>query len=335
MRQLTFLAPGRLEWREVPDAHMQGDGEALVRPLALGRCDLDAGYIRGLVPLNAGSALGHEMVGEVVLAGDRVSVTAAGRHVLVPAQISCGVCDPCRRGHTGRCASVPFGASYGMGREGGFGAAGADLVRVPFADAMLVPLPSGMDPVLAAGAADMALDAYRAVAPRLAERPGAAVLVLGGLASVIGLYAAGLAVALGAGHVAYRDDDPERRAQAERYGAEADGYETGFGGPYAVIVDACGRADILARAFRAAEPEGAITSVCIYFGETPVPLGEAYWKGVTYRTGRPNLRPQAEPVLALCQSGRFNPAIIDSSRYPFDQAPEAFVEGKGRVIVSR
>jgi threonine dehydrogenase-like Zn-dependent dehydrogenase len=101
-----------------------------------------------------------------------------------------------------------------MNRDGNFGCAAADLVRVPYADAMLVPLPTGADPVAMIGAADMALDAWRAVGPQLRERPGASVLVMGGLASVIGIYAAGIAVALGAGRVDYVDDDPRRLAEA-------------------------------------------------------------------------------------------------------------------------
>ena len=149
-----------------------------------------------MAPIPAGSALGHECIGEVIDVGDRVSSIAPGQRVLVSAQICCGVCDMCRRGHTGRCLSVPFGASFGMGRAGDFGGALANCLRVPFADAMLVPLPSNLDPVETISVADMALDAWRAVGPHLQERPGAAVLVAGGKPAVIGLYAAAIAVAM-------------------------------------------------------------------------------------------------------------------------------------------
>ena len=49
MRQLTFLAPGTLEWRDVPEPTLQGPGEAIVAPLAIATCDLDAAMLRGLV----------------------------------------------------------------------------------------------------------------------------------------------------------------------------------------------------------------------------------------------------------------------------------------------
>ena len=79
-----------------------------------------------------------------------------------------------------------------VGRAGG---ALADVVRVPWADVMLVPLPSGVDPIAAAGVPDNVSDGFRCVAGPLADAPGAEVLVVGGLASSVGLYAAMSALA--------------------------------------------------------------------------------------------------------------------------------------------
>jgi threonine dehydrogenase-like Zn-dependent dehydrogenase len=105
---------------------------------------------------------------------------------------------------------------------GEFGGALSDFMHVPFADHMLVRLPEGLDPVAVASAADNIPDGWRAVAPHLKVRPGANVLVVGGMAQSVGLYAAGAAVSLGAGRVLYLDDDATRRAAAERLGATAE-----------------------------------------------------------------------------------------------------------------
>ena len=131
MRQLTFVQPGQVEWREAVDARVDGSLDAMVRPLVLGRCDLDVGFLRGAAPLAAGAPIGHEMIGVIMEVGDSVRRMTPSQVVIVPSQISCGSCRNCRRGFTGRCQSVPLGAGYGMGREGGFGCAAADLVRVP------------------------------------------------------------------------------------------------------------------------------------------------------------------------------------------------------------
>ena len=336
MRQLTFVRPGFVEWRDVADAAIRIGLDALIRPLVLGRCDLDVGFVRGVAPMRKGEPIGHEMIGEVVDIGDLVRSVTPGQHVIVPSQISCGTCRNCRRGFTGRCLSVPFGAGYGMNRDGDFGCAAADHVRVPYADAMLVPLPTGADSVAMIGAADMALDAWRAVGPQLRERPGASVLVMGGLASVIGIYAAGIAVALGAGRVDYVDDDPRRLAEAAKYGANAIARPCELTEVYEIVVDADGQADTLVQALRATEPEGLFTSVSIHLRPlTGLPLIELYHKGITFRTGRANVRSQAEALLPLCTHGHFDPAMIDTKLYDFDDAPAAWLDDAVRTVAAR
>jgi alcohol dehydrogenase len=328
MRQLTFEAAGKVAWREVPDAAIGSGVEAIVRPLVIGRCDLDIGYVRGIVPMTAGEAIGHEMIGEIVDVGDGVRRFRPGQRVVVPAQISCGTCRQCRRGYTGRCETVPFAASYGMGRQGGFGGLAADRVRVPFADAMLFPLPGGVSPVDWIGFTDMAQDAWRAVGPALRERPGARVLVIGGLPAVIGIYAAGLAVAAGASAVDFYDDDAVRLAEAAKFGANP--IRRGEGEPsgvYEIVVGASIAPQAIFEALRFAEPEAIVTSVSIHFGEaTPVPLMLAYNKGVTYRTGRPNCRAHMEDVAHLCASHRFAPERLTTKVFDYDDAPAAWLD---------
>ena len=72
MRQLTCIEAGKLEWHDVPAPRLQGDGEALVRPLAVARCDIDRFLTSGLFPLRGPFALGHECVGEIAALGDGV-----------------------------------------------------------------------------------------------------------------------------------------------------------------------------------------------------------------------------------------------------------------------
>lgn len=336
IRQLTFVAPGKVEWREAPTPVIGASVQALVRPIILGRCDLDVGFVRGLAPMKSGEPIGHEMIGEVIEVGDAVRSVRPGQIVIVPSQISCGTCPNCRRGFTGRCQSVPFGAGYGMNREGNFGCAAADLVLVPFADAMLVRLPGGADPLAMIGVADMALDAWRSVGPQLAQRPGATVLVMGGLASVIGIYAAGLAVALGAGRVDYVDDDESRLREAERYGARTVRRPCELSDQYEIVVDADGQADTLVQALRATEPEGLFTSVSIHLRPlTGIPLAELYHKGITLQTGRANVRAQVESVLAHCTHGHFQPDLIGKKVFSFDDAPAAWVDDAVRTVAAR
>jgi threonine dehydrogenase-like Zn-dependent dehydrogenase len=240
MQQLTFVGPRRLVWRDVPQPTLSTAAAALVRPVAVATCDLDAGIVTGAAPLPGPFAFGHEFVADVTAIGDAVQTTAVGQRVVVPFQINCGTCDPCTRGLTASCARVPLMASYGLAplsRE--YGGALSDLVQVPFADAMLVPLPDGVDPAAAASASDNIPDGWRAVAPFLADRPAAPVLVLGGAGGgSVGLYAAAVAVALGSERVDYVDEDPDRLAVAERLGANAMQEPIGKRyGPYPITVN--------------------------------------------------------------------------------------------------
>jgi hypothetical protein len=41
MRQLTFLSPGKFEWQDVAAPRIADPHHAIVRPLAVARCDLD------------------------------------------------------------------------------------------------------------------------------------------------------------------------------------------------------------------------------------------------------------------------------------------------------
>jgi alcohol dehydrogenase len=335
MRHLVIEAPGRLAWRETQRPKLQSGLDAIVSPIAVGRCDLDTGFVRGLAPIASGEPLGHECIAEVIEIGSQVATVCVGMRVIVAAQISCGICRACRNGSTGRCESVPFAASFGMGRAGNFGGALADFIRVPFADAMLVPLPSSLDPIDVIGAADMALDAWRAVGVPLQQRPGAEVLVVGGLASVIGLYAVGIAIAMGASRVVFCAKHAGQREHAAGLGAHVTTEIAPEHGRFDVIVDACGDAAMLPATLRAAAPEAIVTSVVFYERDLVLPQRELYFKGITYRTGRPNVRPAMEPVLALCHSGAFRPQNVPQSVFAFEDAIEAWLSDDLRTVAAR
>ena len=329
MQALVHTGPGTLEWQDAAPAALQSDSDAVVRVVAAATCDLDAALVAGETPFPAPIALGHEGVAEVVEVGDRVRSVTPGTMVSVPFQVSCGECDRCRRGRTGNCRSVQGTAMYGFGAVGGdWGGFLSDLVRVPWADHMLVPLPGGLDPAAVASASDNIPDAWRAVGPPLEREPGAAVLVVGGAgAGSIGLYAAAIAAALGAESVTYVDADAGRRATAAGFGAEA--LEPGPErlGPFAITVDASGDRAGLALALASTAPDGICTSTAIYFGEpVPMPLFEMYLKVVTFETGRVHARPLIPSVLDLAHAGRFDPAAVTSRVVAWEDMPAALVE---------
>jgi alcohol dehydrogenase len=334
MRQLTLVEPHRLEWWDVDDPERRDGRDALVRPLAVATCDLDAPIIAGRTPYEPPIAIGHECVAEVIEAGD--SGPARGAIVSVPFQLSCGRCERCRRGLTGNCDSVPFLSMYGFGSFGGdWGGFISDVVRVPFADHMLAPIPNGLAAEAAASVSDNVVDGWRLVAPGLERWPGGEALIAGGSPSV-GLYAVQVATALGAARVVYCDVEEDRLRKAERLGAEVvEGYPERLG-PFPITAMVSAETAALALALRSTAPDGICTSAGIVFQpEVPIPLIEMYTKITTFRTGRPHARPTIPAVLDLMADGALQPELVTDRVAAWDEAPEALEDNRGKLVFSR
>ena len=340
MRALMFRGPMALAWEEVETPKLVEPRDALVRPIAVARCDLDPAIALGLYPMPAPFVMGHEMVGEVVAVGEAISNVRLGDKVIVPFQLSCMTCAPCLRGHTNACVNVPSGTAFGLGPHGGIdlGGALAELVRVPWADVMLIPLPEGMDPVVAAGIPDNVSDGYRCVAAPLAERPGAPVLVVGGLAPSVGLYAVMAALALGSERVVYVDDDAARLELAVAAGAEVvdakDQWDSlKLAERFPIVVEANVLDPGRNFALRSVEPCGVCTSVSGgASSRSNLPLQSMYLKGVRYEIGRVHACATARPVLDLVSSGALDPARIINKVVPFSEAVEGMILPVTKVV---
>jgi alcohol dehydrogenase len=335
-----FVAAGEVVWADVPEPALPGPDGALVRPLAVARCDLDRPMAAlGLFP--GPFVVGHEMVAEVVAVGDEVGTHRVGDVVVVPFQVSCGACGPCGRGTFAACSTnrAPLGASFGFGSSGGgFGGAVADLVAVPHADHMLVPAPPGVSPVVLANLSDNVSDAYRAVAPGLRERPDADVLVLSSGTGAIALYAVAAAIALGAPNVRYIDRDPERAAVATTLGADATVHEGPWPkrfAPAAVVVESIGEPAGLLCALRSTEAYGICTVVSVSFDPVTIPIVECYTRGITLHASRADGRRLLPEVIELVTSGRLDPLSVPTTIIPWDQAADAWLVPATKLVLQR
>jgi threonine dehydrogenase-like Zn-dependent dehydrogenase len=335
-----FEEAGRYAWREVPEPEIIAPEQALVRPLMVACCDLDVGVAHGRLPMPPGHAVGHEGLAEVIAVGDEVHSVSVGDRVVVPFQISCGNCRECRRGVTGTCASVPLMAMYGMAPIAGLDGGGfmADRVLVPYADAMLIPIPESVDPIAIASLSDNIPDAWRTVAPYAAELAGLdevdrRVLVVGTLS--IGLYAAAIGVALGA-HVDYVDTDGGRLAAAEKLGASVHDVAKPDKSwdPYPVTAHTSANPALLAATLRATWPDGVCTDTGIYFDKVEMPLLPMYTRGVRFVTGRVNARAVIPSVLGLLAGGLHLSPVVDRI-VPWEDAPSAWPTMTGKTVFTR
>ncbi|MFE2493314.1 zinc-binding dehydrogenase [Streptomyces scopuliridis] len=324
MRELTYVARKTVEWREAPDLKVRSAGEAIVAPVAATSCDVDSAILAGHGFIDPPFPLGHECVARVVDIGDAVTSVSPGDLVVVPWSINCGACDHCRAGLTAHCTAVPHMAMYGAPLGGRWGGLFSDLARVPYADAMLVPLPDGLDPVAMASASDNWSLAWRLVAPHLKRTPGARVLVVA--RGSIGLYVCDIARALGASDVLYVDPDPEHRALAEGFGARTAETLEPIAHGFDLAVEATGRVDQLASALKCLAPEGFCESAGNHFRPGELPLLDMYLTGVTMRIARDNVRVHIPDALELAASGTVAPERVVSRVLDWEDLPAALPE---------
>jgi threonine dehydrogenase-like Zn-dependent dehydrogenase len=340
VKQLIFVEPGKLEWQDTADPQ-PGPGQAIVRPLAVARCDLDVAMTAfGLFP--GPYPVGHEIAAEVLAVGTGVTRVRLGQRVAVPFQVSCGICRPCSERHYAACEpnQARAGAAFGFGESGGGHGGGlADMLAVSDADHMLVTAPDAISDIALATIPDNVIDAYRTIVDGIRERPGAEVLIVGGDAHSISLYTILCARALGAGRIRYVDSDPARLAVASDLGAE--------------IIDLCGefphrldRAPIVVAAslaveglhcaIRSTQAYGRISVVTIHFApQTPLPLLEMYTRGITFHTSRADSRRYLPEVLDLVAAGRLDPLAVPTTVVDWDQAAEYWLEPAIKMVVRR
>lgn len=333
MRALTLGAGARLQWRDVPTPRAPGPDGAIVHPIAAATCDLDRMLALGRTPFVLPLHFGHECVAEVLSVGERVSTVRRGDRVVVPFQINCGHCAPCRAGHTGNCASVPPVSMYGFGVGGGhWGGVISDQLAVPFADAMLVRLPDGIDPAAAASVADNVSDGYRHIAPHLelVRQPGAEIVIVAGMmrrppfSASVPLYAGLVAKALGAATVHLVDSRMFVRAHAERLGLVAHPPGELRGLPLApLVIDATAVPSGMRAAVQHTAPDGVCSSVGTLHRNARFPTALMYGRNVTLKIARSHARALIPGVLELMAAGKLRPEEVITDVAKMDDAPHA------------
>jgi propanol-preferring alcohol dehydrogenase len=151
---MTVERPGApLVARDVPVPE-PGPDQVLLRVLACGVCRTDLHVADGDLPsLGRPVVPGHELVGEVVRAGERVRGMRAGDRVGVPwLAWTCGRCERCRAGRENLCPAARF---TGYHVDGGFAEHAVADARFAF------PLPASLDPVSSAPLLCAGLIGYR------------------------------------------------------------------------------------------------------------------------------------------------------------------------------
>ncbi|KAJ7186963.1 chaperonin 10-like protein [Mycena filopes] len=142
------------------------DNEVLLKVAATGVCHTDVAYLTGVALDTRSFVMGHEISGVPVKLGSKVDEHVAQKGKLY----SILAADGCTHGTSGFPAILN---TIGLGKDGGFA---EYFIATPD---MLVPVPSGVPPEVAAFASDAGVTAYHAIQSTAKVKPGDKVLIFG------------------------------------------------------------------------------------------------------------------------------------------------------------
>lgn len=234
MKAICWQGKKDLRCEEVPDPIIEDPRDAVIRVTSTCICGSDLHLRNGFVPtMCAGDVMGHESMGEVVEVGAeaRAQGLSVGDRVVVPFQMTCGVCEQCQAGNYSVCqttnrnadlAKAFFGDTtaglFGYSHiTGGYAGGQAEYLRTPFAATSLIKIPkTGADETYLF-LSDILPTGWQAAA--FADiQPTDTVAIWG--CGPVGLFSVLSAILQGAHRVIAIDDVPERLALAQQLGAE-------------------------------------------------------------------------------------------------------------------
>jgi threonine dehydrogenase-like Zn-dependent dehydrogenase len=226
------MGPNQVEVRDVPDPHILGPRDAIVRITSTAICGSDLHLVDGYMPtMQSGDILGHESMGEVVEVGHGISPDRlrVGDRVVVPFPIACGACTPCTRGLTSLCENSnpnaglaekilghPTSGIFGYSHlTGGFAGGQAEYARVPFADVGPLKVPTDLTDEQVLFLSDILPTGY--MGAEMCEITGEDIVAVWG-AGPVGQFAMDSARVLGAHKVIAIDREPYRLEMAAAAG---------------------------------------------------------------------------------------------------------------------
>jgi threonine dehydrogenase-like Zn-dependent dehydrogenase len=334
MRAAVFVAPGRIELREVkrPTA---GPGEAIVRVTLTTICGTDIHILKGEYPVRSGLVVGHEPVGVIAELGAGVTGYSIGDRVLIGAITPCGQCLACLSGHLSQCGHGGAYEALGGWRFGNtIDGAQAEYLRVPSAQANLARIPDELSDEQVVLLADIASTGISG-AESGRVRPGDSVVVFA--QGPIGLCATAGARLMGAALVIGVEGDEARIAMSRRMGADVvlDYRNTDVvaevleltGGGADVAIEALGTQQTFESCLRCLRPAGVLSSLGVYSGKLALAY-EAFAAGLgdyeIATTLCPGGKERMRRLIALVRGGRLDLTPLITHHFPLDRITEAY-----------
>lgn len=293
-----------------------GEQEVIVKVKACGICGTDQHIYHG----QPGSAavqypivLGHELAGEVVQVGAKVTSLSAGDRVSIDPNIYCGECEYCRGGRIHLCNHLQ---AVGVTRDGGMG----EYCSVPAANCY--PLPAELS--YEEGAMIEPLGCVLHGFQQIKIWPGASVLIIGG--GYIGLMMLQMAKIYGGSPIVVSEPDKSKHSLALQLGAAETvtpaelGQRCGDG--FDIVIECVGRKDSMTQAVEMAKKGGQVLMFGVSAPDTKIEVNpfEIFSKELTIKGSfiNPNTHDQA---IALVQQGKIQIKPLLSHQFQMEELP--------------
>lgn len=332
MKAAVWHGPRDIRIDDVPEPTLKNDTDAIVRVTTGAICGTDLHAYHGEVPgFEPGIVMGHEFMGIVTEVGSKVSTIRVGDRVIASDITACGTCWYCRQGQHWNCASrslFGYGPAFGESLSGGQ----AELVRIPFADTVLIPMPTTLPDERVLFLGDILTTGFLC-GLNGGIKPGDFVAVVG--CGPVGMLAQMSAKVMGAARVYGIDSVPERLEMAQRFGSVPINFQEkdpktviasdtdGRGAD--VALEAVGGKAPLDTAIRVVRPHGTVSIVGVHLeNDYPLSAIDGFARELTIRFGVGDPIRYATQILPLIEQNVLQPDKIITHHMPLQEVPEGY-----------
>jgi len=329
MKGLFLVEHNKTELREVEKPRIKSPTDVIIKVSLTTICGSDIHLIQGIIPSTPGYVLGHEYVGVIEEIGDEVKNFKKGDRVIGPPAPYCGKCSHCKTGFSSHCIN---GAVHGAGIEkGNLPGTHTEYIRVPFADACLLAVPSDLTDEQVIFISDILSTGYASLVNSNFQK-GETLVIFG--AGPVGLCTIACGKLLNAGKIiVIGRKDKFRLSIAEKLGAthivnasEEDVLskinEITEGRGANVAVDAAGCQTTIEQAVRCVGVGGRVSLVGIVGTPITIPINEVFFNNVSINMGLSSLD-NKEVLMSYVQQGKIDLSSLITHRMSLNDIEKA------------
>lgn len=320
MKAAIYTKEKGMHIADVPTPKIVNDTDVIIKVTYSTICGSDIHISHGVYPVEDGTVIGHEFVGEIVEVGSAVKKFKVGDNVAANCISSCGECYYCKHGFTNHCENG--GWLFGYKIDG----CQAEYVRAPYADNTLYKISENVDPRRVLFVGDILSTGYFG-AERGRIQPGDVVVVLGsgpvGLCAMASARLFGPSKIIAVDTVDYRieaalkegvadmvlnplKDDVDAAVKAVTNGRGAD-----------VVIECAGVKATFDMSWQIARPNGTVSILALYGESQELPLNIMGGKNLTITSGWVDSI-HCEELIALIEAGKLNTDFLITHQAPLN-----------------